>query len=221
MRRHIIALLVALGFIVPSSGFAQEQLPPPDDSWWRPLYLVDYGLIVAGATTYILAGKLSPRDEAIFGPEFDPANPEMLFEDPENTDRIGRLYVEEGKQETVPVPHLIGIAGAMGGALALQEIALWLWSDRGSARHFHEVFVGYAETQALVGGLTEASKVFVGRLRPDFQDRAARHLCNTNPPDGFDCGPYEGRPLDPDPEEAEHIFEDGRKSSGPGTARSA
>lgn len=213
MRRVVTMMLAAT--LWSTSAFAQEPTPslppPPPDRWWHTYHLVDYSLIAAGATAYLTAGSFAPRERALLGPEFDPDDPTAVF-DPAHADRIGRLHVEEGTQETVPVPHLIGIAGAMGGLIALQEGALWAWSDRGSAEMFHEVFVGYAEAQALTGGLTEISKVFVGRLRPDYQDRAARHLCNTEPPDGFDCAPYEGRPLASDADEAEHIFADGRKS---------
>lgn len=202
----LIASLVA--FSLPGEAAAQQSSSP---TWWTPAYVVDYGLIAAGGASYLLASRFAPRDRAIFGPRYDAADPTAVLE-PQYADRIGRLHVEEGTGETVPVPHLIGIAAAMGGAIALQEGLLWATTSRGSAQLLHDSFVGYLEATALTGGATEIAKTFVGRLRPDFQDRATRHLCNTTPPDGLDCTAFVGRPLDEDAEEAEHIFEDGRKS---------
>ncbi len=209
-NHHVFAVLLTLG--LSGSAWAQESAPPPQKpGWWSASYIIDYSLIAAGVTTYVVASGLKPRDHALFGPVYDPANPVAVL-DPAHEPRIGRPFVENSG-ETVPVPHLVGIAAGLGAALAIQEGMLWAWSEQGSAQQFHEVLVGYAEAQALTAGATEFSKTFVGRLRPDFQDRAARHHCNTGPPPaGFDCTPYEGRPLDSDPERAKRLLEDGRKS---------
>lgn len=183
-----------------------------EDTWWGPRYIVDYGLIAAGGGVYLLFGQLDPNQRALFGPRFDPEDPTEIL-GPEYADDLGRPYAddaERGLGQTVPEEHMIvGIAG-VAGLMALEEGLYWGLSDRGSARRFHDTLIGFGETVALNAGVTEIAKVSVGRLRPDFQARARRYLCQTGDADGVDC--TDVRPLAESDAKAEEILTDGRKS---------
>lgn len=214
MRRLLLVVVLWAQMVAapaaaePTPTGHAEQADQADQDWWTPWYLVDYGLIASGAAAYLIAGQMGPRDKPLLGPQYDPENPTAVL-DEKYSARIGHPFADD---ETAPAGQTVAIIGAMGGALILEEGISWLAAGRRPTRRTHDTIVGFLETTALTAGATEIAKTFVGRLRPDFQDRAARHLCNTDPPAGLDCAPYVGRPLASDPAEAEALFEDGRKS---------
>lgn len=213
MYRLWLAALVAtivLGTGVPVAAAESSQAVEKtgDVDWWTSAYLVDYGIIAAGAAGYGIGERLTPRREALIGPVYDPDNPADIFDDP----RVGQPYLEEGTGETVSTNQLMATMAGVGMSLAGVEAALWAGGD-GSAHRLHDTMVGYAEATALTATATSMTKPFVGRLRPDFGERARRYHC-TESPEEFPrhCGDYEGRPLAEEPEEAQHLLLDGRRS---------
>jgi membrane-associated phospholipid phosphatase len=179
------------------------------DSWWSRRYLIDYMLIAGGTAGYIIGKGLTPRSSSLFGPSFDRNNPEEIF----NSDRFGEPYLEHGVGETVPEYWMHRLLIGFGGALIAMEALEWS-GNRGSAHRFHDTIVGYAETVALTAAVTELTKPFFGRLRPDFTERALRFYCPDSPPGAIEpfCDGYRDQPLDEDPDEALSLYHDGRKS---------
>ena len=95
---------------------------------------------------------------------------------------------------------------AIGVDTALRQA---LGGDAGG-RHSHDALVGFAEGAALTLGLVELLKPVVGRLRPDFQDRALRYHCQVAPIDGVSCANVPR--LAATDAEARSLLDDGRKS---------
>jgi membrane-associated phospholipid phosphatase len=212
--RHLLTSILLVLLLGPGVAHAQsgDRAPGTSEGWWTTAYLVDYGLIAVGAGAYLALAGVDPNPNPPLGPSFDPDDPTELLK-PEYEDDIGRPYADLstlGLGETVPSGDVVVMIGAAGGLMALEEALYWGLSPDGSARRFHDTLVGFAEVVALNGGLTEATKVAVGRLRPDFQDRLRRYLCQTDPPSELDCTGV--RPLAESEEEAEHVLVDGRKS---------
>ncbi len=179
--------------------------------WWHSGYLVDYGIIALGGVVYLARKSIDPADKALIGPAWDANNPAATL-DAAHSDRIGRNYVDEGKGETVSTGQVTVLVGLAGVYLAAQEGIPWAMGKSPNARTFHDLVVGYLESVALTAGFTESSKLLFGRLRPDFQSRARRHLCAKDASDATLCPDGKTTPLDPDPHEADEIFADGRKS---------
>ena len=193
-------------------GAAPLRASAGPSGWWHSGYWVDYGLLAAGAGAYLGLSQLSPRDDALIGPVYDPADPTAVL-DADLSDRIGRTHLDQDEGETVPesvfyavIPALFVVHGA--------EDLLVPRSDHGLDRHdLHDTLIGLSEATLLTLGVTEVFKVTVGRLRPDFQDRYRRYACTGDDPPGGDVCPADGlRPLAADRSESEHLLEDGRKS---------
>lgn len=182
----------------------------PDDGagWWTPHYLVDYGIVALGATGYFVGERLEPRRDALIGPGYDPGDPTPIFE----TDRLDRTYLEQGPGETVSEELLQAMMLGTGLSITGLEATNWA-TGAGSAHQLHEAVVGFAEATAVTATITSLTKPFFARLRPDFTDRALRYHCSVEP-DEYDqyCDGYRDRPLAENPDEAEHLLMDGRRS---------
>jgi membrane-associated phospholipid phosphatase len=172
--------------------------------------LVDYGLIAAGTTALIVGEEVEPTYDAGIGPAYNPDDPGSFFASPD-AQLVGERFIDEHQGETVPASWVMGAIG--GATLYLGALEGKAWADgSGSAQQFHDMMIGFLETTALTAGVTNLVKPSVGRLRPDFQDRALRHVCSTDAPSNVDCDGYRNQPLSDDPDEAEAILLDGRRS---------
>ncbi len=188
-----------------------------DDDWWQRGMLVDYGLVAAGAGTFLAMARAAPPSGSGIGPSFDAANPSAIL-DPAYADRLGRKHLTEDKGETVPALWVgLAIVPTAGWVMAQEAVGKWK-SGSTRALRVHESGVGLAETLALTLMTNEILKQTVGRLRPDFQDRVRRHYCAMPDSKGVTCTGGEGGPLHADPVRAQRIFDDGRKSFPSGHA---
>ena len=209
-RLGIAAVLCGATFALVSPALAEA---PPQEGWWRSNYLVDYGIIAGSLGIFGGLHLATPLESAGIGPRFDPAHPAAIL-DPSLSDRIGKKYLIEDKQETVPALW-VGLAIPLVGAwLALQE---GLPANR-DAQHLHDTLVGFGETLSVTLMATEALKFSFGRLRPDFQDRVRRYYCNRPDHAGVDCAGFTEGPLSDDPTKIETIWADGRRSFPSGHA---
>lgn len=187
------------------------ELERQDQNWWTPWYLVDYGLIGAGTTALIVGEEMEPTYQAAIGPAYNPDDPASFFADPDAQSSVGRRFIDEHQGETVPASWVVGAIG--GATLYLGALEGHAWAEgTGSAQQFHDMMIGFLETTALTAGVTNLVKPSVGRLRPDFQDRARRYVCSTDAPDSVNCDGYRNQPLSDDPDEVEAIMLDGRRS---------
>lgn len=192
-----------------STNDIQKLNTSNNEGWWSKRYLVDYSLIIGGTAGYIIGKGLDPREQSIIGPSFDRENPADVFLD----DRFSETYLEQDVEETVPEYWIHRLLIGFGGALLTAEAVEWSRGN-GSDLQFHDTLVGYAESIAITASLTELTKPFFARLRPDFTDRALRFHCpqSTLPAASEFCDEFDGDPLHDDPDEAEKLYNDGRKS---------
>ena len=215
-----LLLLIGLFAQLPSAYGAPANRAPkePDAPWWRAGYVVDYGLIAFGGLLYLIPSLAETPQPASIGPVYDPASPEAVL-NARYADRIGKAYTDAKQGEMVPTPWVGYALGAGFGWLVVQELPPWSGGDEPNAQRLHDTVVGYLEGFALTLGVMEVLKVSVGRLRPDFQERALRYHCHTEIVAGLDCATV--APLASDPEEARWILNDGRKSFPSGHAATA
>lgn len=209
LRRSVVMLLTLCTFAFPLHLHAQDTgaNSPSQEDWWTPWYGVDYGLIAAGTTAFVIGEELTPSREALIGPSYNPDDPSGVF----SSNVIDQPYLDEGTHETVPKEWVIGALG--GAAIFMAGLEGSKWADgSGSARHFHDTMVGFLETTALTAGATSLAKPAVGRLRPDFGDRARRYICSSDPAEQYECDGYRDQPLAEEPEENDHLLLDGRRS---------
>ncbi|MBN2358351.1 MAG: phosphatase PAP2 family protein [Deltaproteobacteria bacterium] len=146
--------------------------PPPDTGALYHLtwYGADYAATAALAgVAWGLWPMLEPQP-ALYGPRFDDAEPDLAAIQEPGLDRtIGAPYREN------TVPDLWLYLG--GGTLALAAVGYE--SVRYQDWHaVHNLVLGGAEAVVMTYAVTEAIKTGVGRLRPDFRDRATRYYCN-------------------------------------------
>lgn len=188
-----------------------QDLAQEDEDWWTPWYLVDYGIIAAGATALVVGEEMNPTYDAAIGPAYNPDDPASFFTNRDAQISVGERFIDEHEGETVPASWVMGAIGGATLYLGATEGRAWA-NGTGSAQQFHDMMVGFLETTALTAGVTNLVKPSVGRLRPDFQDRARRYVCSTDQPSGVDCDGYRNQPLSDDPDEAEAILLDGRRS---------
>ncbi|MFH1811379.1 MAG: phosphatase PAP2 family protein [Pseudomonadota bacterium] len=175
------------GTVQTDSSRDRAREPTPDTGLMYHLtwYGADYAVTAAllGASAGLL--PLLDPGAALYGPQFDDGLPDFRgLDDPVNARLVGAPF----RDNTVPELWLyIG-----GGALAASALAY-----DGIANHdghrIHNLTLGAIESIALTYALTEALKMGVGRLRPDFRDRAARYYCNPevgmrDQVEGLDCG---------------------------------
>ena len=198
-----LTCLTGVGQVHASQGSAEGTF-----DWWTPSYLADYALLAGGYATYKIGGATDARSRALIGPSYDPQNPQALFD----FSAVAAPYRDEGHGETVPTIWIYRLITL--GAVSVGGIEAVEWgAGRGSMHQFHDTFVGYAESVVLTAAITEVSKPLVGRLRPDFGERSRRHHCAMEPDLlGDHCRGYTGRPLHEDPQIAQEILDDGRRS---------
>lgn len=213
-RHLLLTLLTILALQAPLALQAKQLAPPPEvshentPSWWTPTLLIDYGIIAAGAASWQLLDGRRPSPRALIGPSYDAENPADIFHHPD----VSGTFREHNTGERVPNAWLYYASFSTGGLLAAFEGAQWAFGD-GSGLLFHETMVGFAESMALSLSLTTISKLFFGRLRPDFGERALRYHCPLDQERFGDvCDGYAERPIHADPQRAEHLFHDGRQS---------
>lgn len=185
-----------------------EQALEPSSQWWDPLYLLDYGLILAGGAGSYIGENLEPRESALFGPIYDPLDPSAIFLNPD----VGKPYREHGVGERVPTTWVM--VGGAGTILMLAGLEGTRWATgSGSGDRFHQAVIGSLEATALTAATTSLLKPLFGRLRPDFGERARRFHCSQEPDRFGDvCEGYRDRPLAHTQEEAEALMRDGRRS---------
>ena len=180
-------------------------------SWWSKRYLIDYALVAGGTAGYIIGKDLDPRSRSIIGPSYDPDNLLELF----RSDNLNEPYLEQDAEESVPEYWIHRSIAGIAGLLIVVEASEWASTGgRGSGHDFHNTIVGYAESVALTATVTDMTKPFFARLRPDFRERALRFHCPDLTEAAYDpyCEGYRNLPLDEDPDEAQKLFNDGRKS---------
>ncbi len=212
--------VVLPGHPTPSAAFpkAPTATHTVDSDWWTTSYLVDYGLVALGGAAYFLRHDV-PSTSAMIGPVYDPDDPAAIL-DPSYSDRIGRTHLTQHDGETVSTATATMMVAA-GSIYLIADGAIGLLGDRPDAvQRLHDTFIGYLETVALTTGGNAVIKNMVGRLRPDFQDRARRHHCAAGDIDKKYC-PKDNQPLSLDADEAEEIWLDGRRSFMSGHAVSA
>lgn len=206
----------------PSHVLGAEAASPVDTlrteggDWWVPSHLLDYALVAGGTAGYIVGRRLPPRSEPLWGPAYDPADPATVFE----AEGIQRRFRERDGEVTVPRRWIHILLAGAGVFVTGLEGADLVRGD-GSLHRVHETAVGYAETVALTAATTALTKPAVGRLRPDFGDRARRYHCHGDPEAfGDACGPGVTA-LSDDPDEADDLLDDGRRSFFSGHAAHA
>ena len=183
--------------------------------WWRSAYAVDYAATAVGAGLYFAAPSLLDHGAAGIGPIYNPAKPASLLSQP-GVASVSKPYAEEGAGETVPTLWMgYGLVAGLG-YVAVQE-ALFSPTAAGRWHRTHDAVVGYLEGLALTLGVMELLKVGVGRLRPDFLDRARRYHCGNGSGAGFDCDGVTPLPAD----KADWLMSDGRKSFPSGHSATA
>lgn len=181
--------------------------------WWTPWYLADYGVIAAGAGAYAVGKRVEPRSDPLLGPRYDPEDPSEVF--------TSSSLDEPLRDESVPAGILGGVLGGVGVSIGGLEALSWA-KGPGSAQHVHDALVGYAEAVAITAGSTSLLKVGIGRLRPDFGDRASIYHCSVEPeahPEHCDSLPEGAAAVDR--EEAEDLIRYGRRSFVSGHASHA
>ncbi len=206
------AVAIALTWLLLPAGQAHAAdgaAPAARPAWGQTADFVDYGLILGGLAMVGAARLFEHPLPARLGPVYDPKQPAAIFA-PALADRIGKGYREEGDGELVPVSAATVAVGAVFVAVGIDAVIHQASGGTGGGRTTHDALVGFAEGAALTLGLTEMLKPIVGRLRPDFQDRALRYHCQVAPIDGVDCT---GVPrLAATDAEARRLLDDGRKS---------
>lgn len=195
----------------PTDNEVRINFRSTDDNrnWWSRRYLIDYGLIVSGTAGYVIGKDLKPRRNSLIGPSFDSGNRFEFVGD----QRFSETYLEEGEGESVP-EYIIHYSIAGVGALLVGMEAMEWRSGGGSVHQIHDTAVGYAETVAITAAVTALGKPLFARLRPDFAERSQRFHCPNLPSSEYDefCEGFRDRPLSEDPDEAQDLFDDGRKS---------
>lgn len=184
---HVAALLIATVVATQSApadelqpGFMQTDTsrdrargePPPDTGLLYHLtwYGADYAATaLLGAGVFGLLPLVDPQP-ALYGPRFDDANPDFAaINDP----ALDRLVGAPFRASTVP-DYWIAIGGA-----SLLLTAVGYEAARYQEWHaLHNLVLGGLETTVATAAVTDVIKVGVGRLRPDFRDRATRYYCN-------------------------------------------
>ena len=195
-------------------GPSAAQAPTADlasQGWWTSDFLVDYSIVLAGTSGYLVGERLAPRAVPLLGPAYAPDDPVPIFTDPD----VSEPHLD---RPTVPRRWIHGLLVAGGLLAAGLESGHLAWGN-GSQRRLHDTAVGYMEAVAVTAAVTSLTKPWVGRLRPDFGERARRHHCfQTGDAYGDVCRGWRDDPLAVDPEEAARLLDDGRRSFPSGHA---
>lgn len=203
------ALVIATGEEPTVDQTALEPMPAPQTSsddgdatgWLHHLqsYGVDYAalaLVLAADLTLLPMWNSGP---AIYGPRFDDRDPDLtLLNSPARRDQLDAAF----REDSVPVAWLyVGGTVLAAGALTHDLIRHPSW------HRAHNLLLGGAETILTTWTLTEVLKRGVGRLRPDFIDRANLHYCDPEVGQrglaGLDCSRSTGRTATVDAAELE------------------
>lgn len=152
--------------------------PPPESSFWdadQPghylaWYGAEYVAVAAAATLWItdVAGGVEPLP-ALIGPSIDLEDPSgsVVF-DPRLDGVIGKPMLQEKISNTaVAVTLVTPLLLEAGLDLALRR----------DLHRTHALVLGGAEAVLGAVMVTEALKLSVGRLRPDFRERYVRAAC--------------------------------------------
>lgn len=176
-----------------------------DMGWWTPKYFLGYSLIGAGLAGYIIGDQMTVRSQMRIGPDYDPDNLEALME----SDEASKPFRD---RDTVPTAWVHGFM--LGSAFALAGVEAGQWSrGHGSAHQFHDTLMGYAEATSLTAATTSLTKPWMGRLRPDFAERALRHHCTQEGADYGDiCDGVDVGSLEISERRARRRLNDGKKS---------
>jgi membrane-associated phospholipid phosphatase len=207
MKRAVLSILaVTFAALNMQSAAAEERSRSFD--FWTPHYLLDYGM-GAGGLALELFYRGNPRQPALFGPAFDPANPSAIM-DPSFSPVIGNPYVPE---EDWSVPDVWLESAGYGQLLIVpaHELVARLATGRElSAHRFHHGLLTAFQATAVNAGMSRWIKSQTGRLRPDFQDRALHVHCSEGfDPTGFDCSQADPDRLIDDPEVARKALREG------------
>jgi len=145
-------------------------------------YGAEYAAVVlAGGIYFSGVHKQIQPAPALIGPQFNLDKPDLeLLLDPRLDDIIGRPLLKE------KVPDLALAGGAAVVVVAAAGIDFLVHED---PHRVHGLVLGGAEAVLATVAVTEALKLSVGRLRPDFRERWLRAACagNTKAPDDLDC----------------------------------
>ena len=175
--------------------------------WWSRGYLVDYAVVAAGGAGYLAGRRITPRSDPLWGPAYDPRAPQEVL----GAEGVQHRYRDRHGEVAVPRSWIHWLLGGTGVALTAAEGVRYARGS-GSTHRVHETAVGYLETVALTASATALTKPFVGRLRPDFADRALRYHCQSDLETLGDACQGDEPALSPDPEEAADLLDDGQRS---------
>jgi len=199
-RLFRLAIALPLALAVATQAHAAEPEARGGD-WWRVDYVGDY--LSVGASLGMMVGfRLSEPNPAAFGPVYDPEHWQGIL-DPAHRKAIGKPH----REDTVPGWGLGVFAGVGAVGILLQEgIAGANGMDEVDWQIAHDSMLGYTEAITWSLAITEAFKVGVGRLRPDFQDRVRRYHCGHLRSQDPVCDGWSGEPLE------ESVIAAGRRS---------
>jgi membrane-associated phospholipid phosphatase len=179
----MLAALVALAFALGStSAQAEEQ------STSRPRRQVRTELIVDGALAAVWLGLIplalrDPVDDALIGPSFRGPEDIDALAAAADAGLIGRPMIAEASIDDAEL--IWAITGGLGSGLVLGGLAtLFDGADQDAWWYGEQALAAtLGMLQAVVGTfmLTQSVKNGVGRLRPDFADRADRYYCYQDP----------------------------------------
>lgn len=162
----------------PDNGAGEQASAAVTDSdtglmYHLKWYAADYATVAAVLAADVALLPLLEPGPALYGPQFDDANPDFsVLNDPINARFVGAPLHED----TVPTTWIY-VAGVSLAASSLAYDGL-VHQDLHRA---HNLALGGVEAVLMTYTLTTLLKLGVGRLRPDFRDRATRYYCN---PDG-------------------------------------
>jgi membrane-associated phospholipid phosphatase len=212
-------MAVALGSAValaPAPACTQAAADGDGGSFWQPHYLVDYGLVLGGLYIRVIA-DLTPTTRARIGPSFDPDDPARILA-PEYTRRLGGAYTPE-RDWTLPDGLMAAAAASHLVLIPAHEILASRATGRPvSAHRVHHATLAAAEALMVGTAVSTLAKTWVGRLRPDFQDRVRHVYCSLPDPAGVDCSGVDPARLFDDPDRALKELESGRASFPSGHA---
>lgn len=175
-------------------GAAAGAEPPRDDAspqWWRPAYLADYGSVIAAAALLGGLRTIDPNPTAAIGPSYSENDWEAIL-DPAYDDEIGYPHTDESIPEVVLAPIA---GGGLIGIMVMEWIPGLNGLEQADQQLAHDSVLGYLEALTWTLAVSEVFKVGVGRLRPDFQDRAKRFHCGTLGERDGACAGFAGEPL--------------------------
>jgi diacylglycerol diphosphate phosphatase / phosphatidate phosphatase len=172
----VAAVAVTTSAASPSPSLGDEVMHHL--AWYGPEY-------AAVATIGVLAGldvsSQIPIGPALLGPRFDPERPNLAaLMDPRLDRVVGAPYVQE------KIPTRAVLLGDIGALLITTAIDAAVAHD---GHRTHNLVLGGLESVAATFAITEALKLSVGRLRPDYRDRYVRAACGgvVDAPAGLDC----------------------------------